>query len=337
MGAALHPKHIGWKGLAVNVIVDKNSGFCWGVVRAVNFAEEELHRVDGGGPTAGAKLYSLGDIIHNPVEVDRLAAEGLEAITHADFDRIAQANASSSHPAKILIRAHGEPPSTYTRLRELGLEVIDATCPVVSKVQERIRKFYDKQFQIVIFGKKDHAEVIGLRGVVNDEAIVVKSVEEALEKVVLDKPTVLFSQTTMDRPTFREIRDRLKERIADLVVDTMEETAVEFHAKDTICGQVSGREAKLAELSRSVDVVIFVAGRNSSNGKVLYHVAHDANARTHFIEEERELDLAWFAGASQVAVTGATSTPQWLMQRVADAIYRLCGEPEKATLLPVVG
>jgi 4-hydroxy-3-methylbut-2-en-1-yl diphosphate reductase len=141
----------------------------------------------------------------------------------------------------------------------------------------------------------------------------------------------------MDRPTFREIRDRLKERIADLVVDTMEETAIEFQAKDTICGQVSGRETKLVELVRTQDVIVFVAGRNSSNGVVLFNIAREANPRTHFIEDERELDMAWFDNAETVAITGATSTPQWLMQRVADAIYKMCGEPEKAELLPVIG
>ena len=314
------------------VTVDKNSGFCWGVVRAVNMAEAELDT-----RKTDRRLYSLGDIIHNPEEVARLGQEGMTSITHTDFERIALENMSAKEPAKILIRAHGEPPSTYAKLQELGLETVDATCPVVAKVQERIYKFYEKGYQIVIFGKKDHAEVIGLRGVVNDEAIVIKSVDEALEMIKFDRPTVLFSQTTMDRPTFREIRDRLKERIADLVVDTMEETAVEFQAKDTICGQVSGREAKLIELARSQDVMIFVAGRNSSNGKVLYHISLDANPRTHFIEDERELDLNWFAGSETVAVTGATSTPQWLMQRVADAIYTLCGEPEKAELLPIMG
>ncbi|MDP4200982.1 MAG: 4-hydroxy-3-methylbut-2-enyl diphosphate reductase [Bacteroidota bacterium] len=318
----------------MQVTVDKNSGFCWGVVRAVNMAEAELSGQAGNGHAP--RLYSLGDIIHNPVEVDRLRSEGLETIGHGDFERIAEENRTLGIQSKILIRAHGEPPSTYTKLQELGLEVVNATCPVVGKVQERIRKFYDKNYQIVIFGKKEHAEVIGLRGVVNDEAIVVKSVEEALAKIKFDRPTVLFSQTTMDRPTFREIRDRLKERISDLVVDTMEETAVEFQAKDTICGQVSGRETKLAELARQQDLVIFVAGHNSSNGKVLFNVAKDANPNTYFIEDERELLPEWFEKVNNVAVTGATSTPQWLMQRVGDAIYKLCGEPEKAQLLPVL-
>lgn len=312
----------------MEVTVDKNSGFCWGVVRAVNFAEQELAHAE--------KLYSLGDIIHNPTEVDRLKGEGLETISHADFDRIAEENKSQGIATKILIRAHGEPPSTYVKLKELGLEAVDATCPVVSKVQERIRKFYDQDFQIVIFGKKDHAEVIGLNGVVNYEAIIIKSVDEAMSQINLDRKTVLFSQTTMDRPTFRAVRDALKGKIADLVVAEAQEDALEFHAKDTICGQVSGRETKLAEFARSQDVMIFVAGRNSSNGKVLFHVAHDANERTYFVEDESEILMEWLEGADRVGVSGATSTPQWLMHRVADHIYTMCGEPEKANLLPVI-
>ncbi|HET9135643.1 MAG TPA: 4-hydroxy-3-methylbut-2-enyl diphosphate reductase [Candidatus Kapabacteria bacterium] len=314
--------------MGVQVTIDKNSGFCWGVVRAVDFAEAELSHAE--------KLYSLGDIIHNPMEIERLGNEGLATIHHEDFERIAAENKASGAETKILIRAHGEPPSTYAKLKELGIEVIDATCPVVTKVQERIKKFYDKGFQIVIFGKKDHAEVIGLRGVVNDEAIVVKSVDEAQKYILLDKPTVLFSQTTMDKPTFYAIRDELKKRISDLVVAAMEEDAVEFHAKDTICGQVSGREKKLIEFAETNDAMIFVAGRTSSNGKVLYEISKLANPNTHFIEQENELDPSWFEGIKRVGITGATSTPLWLMERVADAIYRMVGEPEKATLLPVI-
>ncbi len=314
--------------VVVEVIIDRNSGFCWGVVRAVDFAEEELSQND--------KLFSLGDIIHNPMEIERLGEKGLQTVKHSDFEQIAKENTGSDHPVKILIRAHGEPPSTYEKLKELGIEVIDATCPVVTKVQERIRKFYDKGFQIVIFGKKDHAEVIGLRGVVNDEAIVIKTVAEAIEKVTLDKPTVLFSQTTMDKPTFYAVRDELKKRLADLVVAEMEEDAVEFHAKDTICGQVSGREKKLIEFSENNDAIVFVAGRTSSNGKVLYEIAKGANPNTHFIEQENELDPQWFSGLKTVGISGATSTPFWLMERVKDAIYRLCGEPEKASIFPII-
>jgi 4-hydroxy-3-methylbut-2-enyl diphosphate reductase len=313
----------------VNVTVDRNSGFCWGVVRAVDFAEAELSH--------NPKLYSLGDIIHNPVEIDRLGNEGLATIHHVDFERIAEENKMSGIQTKILIRAHGEPPTTYQKLKKLGLEYIDATCPVVTKVQERIRKFYDKGFQIVIFGKKDHAEVIGLRGVVNDEAIVVKTVDEALVHIKHDKPTVLFSQTTMDKPTFYAIRDALKLRIKDFVVGTMEEDALElFHAKDTICGQVSGREKKLIEFAEANDVIVFVAGRTSSNGKVLYDIAKAKNPKTYFIENEAEINPNWFAGIESVGITGATSTPMWLMDRVKDAIYVICGEPEKAELLPVI-
>jgi 4-hydroxy-3-methylbut-2-enyl diphosphate reductase len=312
----------------VNITVDRNSGFCWGVVRAVDYAEAELSQSE--------KLYSLGDIIHNPMEIERLAKEGLSTIHHSDFERIASENNASGIKTKILIRAHGEPPATYQKLQELGLEVIDATCPVVTKVQERIKKFYDKGFQVVIFGKKDHAEVIGLRGVVNDEAIVIKTVDEALAQVVLDKPTVLFSQTTMDKPTFYAIRDALKERIKEFVVGTMEEDALEFHAKDTICGQVSGREKKLIEFAQVNDAIIFVAGRTSSNGKVLFDIAKNTNPHTYFIEEESELDLSWFTETQNIGITGATSTPMWLMERVQDAIYRLCGEPEKAELLPII-
>jgi 4-hydroxy-3-methylbut-2-enyl diphosphate reductase len=312
----------------VNITVDRNSGFCWGVVRAVDFAEEELSH--------SAKLYSLGDIIHNPVEIDRLGAEGLGTIKHSDFERIAEENKTSATPTKILIRAHGEPPATYQKLKELGLEFIDATCPVVTKVQERIRKFYDKGFQIVIFGKKDHAEVIGLRGVVNDEAIVVKTVDETLAHVKLHKPTVLFSQTTMDKPTFYAIRDALKSRIKEFVIGTMEEDALEFHAKDTICGQVSGREKKLIEFAQANDAIIFIAGRTSSNGKVLYDIAKNTNPKTYFIETEDELNPEWFEGLGNIGITGATSTPMWLMDQVKDTIYKMVGEPEKAELLPVL-
>lgn len=313
----------------MRVDIDRHSGFCWGVVRAVDFAEAELSRAN--------KLYSLGEIIHNPMEIERLGAEGLQTIRHADFERVVQENRANGQHTKVLIRAHGEPPSTYQKLQELGLDYIDATCPVVTKVQERIRKFFDKGYQVVIFGKKDHAEVIGLRGVVNDEAIVVKTVAEALVSISFEKPTVLFSQTTMDKPTFYAIRDELKAKIRDFVVGTMEEDAIEFHAKDTICGQVSGREKKLIEFTNAHDVIIFVAGRTSSNGKVLHDIAMSTNPRTHFVEREDELRSEWFDDIETVGITGATSTPMWLMEQVGDSVYRLIGEPEKAALLPIVG
>jgi 4-hydroxy-3-methylbut-2-en-1-yl diphosphate reductase len=288
----------------MNVTVDTNSGFCWGVVRTVEIAEQEL--------AESGKLYSLGEIIHNPEEIERLGAKGLKTIRHEDLAKVKD--------AKVLIRAHGEPPETYRKARDLGIELIDATCPVVTKVQERIRKFYDRQYQVVIFGKKDHAEVIGLVGHTNNTAVVVKSVDD-LEKIDFTKKTVLFSQTTMDKETFYAIRDAIKERIqAEFEVGTFEEMAIDFHAKDTICGQVSGRDKKLREFARINDVVIFVAGKMSSNGKVLYEIAKSENKQTYFIEDENELLPEWFDGVEHVGISGATSTPQWLMERVKKTI-----------------
>lgn len=291
----------------MKVNIDKNSGFCWGVVRAIDFAEEELGR--------SGKLYSLGDIIHNPQEIERLGAKGLQTISHKDLENIKD--------AKVLIRAHGEPPATYEIAKKYNLEFIDATCPVVTKLQERIKKFYDEGYQIVIFGKKDHAEVIGLRGVCDDEAIVVKSIDEALTKVDFERRTVLFSQTTMDKPTFYAIKEALSKKVKDLVIGTMEEIAKTFMAKDTICGQVSGRDKKLREFAAQNDVIVFVAGKSSSNGKVLYEICKEENPSSYFIESENELQPQWFEGAESAGVTGATSTPQWLMEKVGGAIEKI--------------
>ena len=298
----------------MKVTVDKNSGFCWGVVRAINFAENELGE--------SQKLYSLGDIIHNPMEIQRLKAEGLETISHDDLER--------SKDAKVLIRAHGEPPETYRRAKELGIELVDATCPVVTRVQERIRKYYLDGYQIVVYGKKEHAEVIGLVGQTHGEAVVIKSLED-LEKVDLTRKTVLFSQTTMDKATFYRIKEELAHRINELVVESFEENAIDFHAKDTICGQVSGRDRKLRGFAGENDVVIFIAGRNSSNGKVLYQICRDANPRTYFVETEGEIQPEWFENADRVGITGATSTPQWLMERVRDVLERMNAPVTQAT------
>lgn len=290
----------------MSVTIDRFSGFCWGVVRTVQIAEESL--------AENEKVYVLGHIIHNPMEIQRLEERGLQTISVDDFESIAHTG------AKVLIRAHGEPPETYRKAFSLGIEIIDATCPVVTKLQERVRKFYDQGFQVIVFGKKDHAEVIGVRGVCNDQCIVVKNVDEALNLVDLTKKSVLFSQTTMDRPTFIQIRDTLKAHIAELIVDSMENIAVEFHSKDTICGQVSGREAQLQKFAEQNDVVIFVAGRASSNGKVLYDVCKNVNSRTYFIENTDELVPEWFIGVDSVGITGATSTPQWYMNHVQSII-----------------
>ncbi|HEY6951522.1 MAG TPA: 4-hydroxy-3-methylbut-2-enyl diphosphate reductase [Bacteroidota bacterium] len=290
----------------MTVTVDKFSGFCWGVVRTIEIAEQEL--------SGDEQLYSLGEIIHNPMEIKRLEEKGLKTVSQGDLKNL--------KGAKVLIRAHGEPPETYRMAEALGITVIDATCPVVTKVQERIRKFYLQGYQIVIFGKKDHAEVIGLVGQTNGEAVVVKTVED-LSKITVERKTVLFSQTTMDKPTFYKIKEELEKRVKTLVVDTFEDEALDFHAKDTICGQVSGRDKKIREFARTNEIVIFVAGKHSSNGKVLYEIVRSENPRSYFVEDERELVSGWFDGVETVGVTGATSTPQWLMEKVKTQIEQL--------------
>lgn len=289
----------------LKVTVDTGSGFCWGVIRTIDIAEDELKN--------NGDMYSLGDIIHNPVEIERLADKGLQTISTDELKEIKN--------ARVLIRAHGEPASTYRIARQNNIEIIDATCPVVTKVQERIRKFYDDGYQIVIFGKKEHAEVIGLVGQTGGEAVVIRSAEE-IDRIDLNRKTVLFSQTTMDKPEFHKLKDVLRKKIDELIVASMEDEAVDFHAKDTICGQVSGRDKKLRQFALNNDVVVFVAGRKSSNGKVLFEICKSANSRTHFIEKESEIDYTWFDGAETVGVTGATSTPQWLMERVKSYIEK---------------
>ena len=282
------------------VTIDKYSGFCWGVVRTIEIAEEELNK--------SKKLFSLGDIIHNPKEINRLGEKGLSTLSVNDLNE--------NVGGKILIRAHGEPPSTYEKAMKLGLEIIDATCPVVTKVQERIKKYYDKNFQIVIFGKYDHAEVIGLVGHTNNEAIVIKNLDE-VSKIDFNKNTVLFSQTTMDKETFYKIKDEIGKNIkAKFEVGSIEDVAIDFHAKDTICGQVSGRESKLKEFAKENDVIIFVSGLKSSNGKVLFNVVKNENQKSYFVEDENEIDFNWFSEANKVGISGATSTPQWLMEKV---------------------
>jgi len=290
------------------VSVDPGAGFCWGVLRTIDIAEAELRD--------GRQLVSLGDIIHNPSETQRLQTLGLEAIDHAGIEQLPDGT-------RVLIRAHGEPGTTYRKARELGVELVDATCPIVTKLQERVRKYYDESWQVVIFGKREHAEVIGLRGVCNDECIVIKTLEEARDHVDHSRRTVLFSQTTMDKSAFREIRDFLRERIAEFHEASLEEIATEFHAKDTICGQVSGREDALREFASKHDIMFFVAGKQSSNGRVLFEICRDANPRSYFVEQASEIDAGCLTGVESIGISGATSTPRWLMESVREHIQRL--------------
>ena len=282
----------------MKVIIDDNSGFCFGVVRAISRAEEAL--------AEGGTVYSLGDIVHNRVEVQRLEQLGLQTVTHADMERLGG--------RRLFIRAHGEPPTTFARAEELGIEVIDATCPVVAALQRKVKRAYEQMQavdgQVVILGKHGHAEVVGLTGQVEGRAIVVEN-EADLEAVDFAHPIYFLSQTTQSRALFEHILEVMRQRAAD---------PSQVEAVDTICGQVAGREQRLAEFARSVDRVIFVCGRKSSNGKVLFEVCRKANALSYNIEEASELQPEWLEGASTVGICGATSTPKWLMQQVADYI-----------------
>ena len=278
--------------------IDSSAGFCWGVVQTIDKVERTL------GECSSKQVYVLGQIIHNPKESERLAEKGLQTITREDFDKIDQKN------SVVVIRAHGEPPTTYEKARESNIQLIDATCPLVKALQMTVKKFYDEGWQIVIFGKHDHAEVIGLRGVCNDECLVVKSIEDVKQKIDINRKTVLISQTTMDKPTFCKLSDEVRNLFKEKYAEKLDEY---FITKNTICKFVSRREQKLIDFAKQHELVIFVAGRNSSNGKILYEIANKANPNTIFIEDIEELKIEELSKYSSIGITGATSTPQWYM------------------------
>ncbi len=282
----------------MRVEIDPKSGFCFGVVRAIGEAERAL--------AENGCLYSLGDIVHNRIEVLRLSSLGLKSIEVSEL--------CNSEQTPLLIRAHGEPPKTYRRAEELGLEVIDATCPVVAKLQHRVKVGYEQMQsvcgQVVLLGKRGHAEVVGLTGQVEDDVIVVERVED-IESIDFARPIFFISQTTQSVSLFEELGEIFKQRIFD---------REQLYIHDTICRQVSSREDHLREFVKGFDVIIFVCGRKSSNGKVLYEVCRESNPKSYNIEEASEIDPEWFAGVESVGVCGATSTPSWLMESVAQAI-----------------
>lgn len=290
----------------MEVIIDSNSGFCWGVVRTIEIAEETLEKYNGNN------VYILGQIIHNPKEVQRLESKGLKTITHTQLKDLAGEN------AKVLIRAHGEPPSTYELSQSVGVKLIDATCPLVTALQNRVAKFHREGYQIIIFGKREHPEVIGLRGVCNDECIIIKSPDEIDDKVDFQKKTILLSQTTMDKYIFKEIRKKLEEKVK--VIYSFEDYKTQLVVKDTLCRAVFGREENLKQFASSVDVVLFVAGKNSSNGQSLFKICKEANPNSYFIEDYNEINLKWFEGYSLIGITGATSTPLWYMEQIKNKI-----------------
>jgi 4-hydroxy-3-methylbut-2-enyl diphosphate reductase len=278
----------------LKVTIDQDSGFCFGVVYAIDMAEEILEE-DG-------YLYCLGDIVHNDEEVERLKAKGLRIIEHADLKNLAN--------EKVLIRAHGEAPDTYRTALENNITLIDASCPVVLKLQNRIKTSYDSNEKILIFGKHGHAEVVGLSGQTNDEALVFQDIAE-LDNVELPHNITLYSQTTKSMEKFYHVKDQLLERGYDL------------KANDTICRQVSNRDKDLPKFAAKFDKIVFVSGQKSSNGKVLFEVCRKHNPNTFFISSSSEIKSLTFSPNDTIGIAGATSTPMWLMQEVKAELEKI--------------
>lgn len=287
--------------MRIPVDIDRDSGFCFGVVTAIKKAEEEIERT--------GHLYCLGDIVHNSDEVERLKAKGLVTITHQELEKL--------HDVKVLLRAHGEPPSTYEIARRNNIEIIDATCPVVLQLQRRIKACHespDNQSQIVIFGKAGHAEVNGLVGQTDGQAIVVENPDE-LEKIDFTRDIALYSQTTKSIAGFKKLIDNISARKAE---------ATRFDSFDTICRQVASRVDKVRAYAASRSMIIFVCGTKSSNGKILYDECAKVNPNTHLVSNADAIDPAWLTqDVESIGICGATSTPRWLMEQVANRINQL--------------
>ena len=280
----------------MKIEIDEGSGFCFGVTTAIKKAEEEL--------ATGSELYCLGDIVHNGMEWERLHNMGLKTINHDEF--------ATLHDKKVLLRAHGEPPSTYLEAQANGIEIIDATCPVVLQLQRRIKRQYDAnpEAQIVIFGKNGHAEVLGLVGQTDQKAIVIEHADEAC-RLDFSRDIYLYSQTTKSLDEFHAIIDYIQAHISPEAT---------FKSFDTICRQVANRMPNICSFATKHDLILFVSGRKSSNGKVLFNACKAKNPHTYLIEGPEEIDSAWLSGAESIGICGATSTPKWLMEKVATAL-----------------
>ena len=286
----------------LQIEIDNNSGFCFGVTTAIKKAEEELAQ--------GRPLYCLGDIVHNGMECDRLREMGLITINHDEMREL--------HDVKILLRAHGEPPETYELARRNNIEIIDATCPVVLQLQKRIKeKFLEGQGgvtpQIVIFGKKGHAEVLGLVGQTQSTAIVIESFDE-VKKLDFSRDIYLYSQTTKSLDEFHRIIDYIQSHMAP---------GATFKSFDTICRSVANRMPNISQFAAKHDLILFVCGRKSSNGKVLYNECLRVNPNTHLVEDPQEIQKEWLEGIQTVGICGATSTPRWLMEQCSEAIQQM--------------
>lgn len=282
-----------------NIEIDNESGFCFGVTTAIKKAEEELAK--------GTPLYCLGDIVHNGQECERLKKLGLITINHEEYAKLKN--------VKVLLRAHGEPPETYRIAEKNNIEIIDATCPVVLRLQKRIKQEYttketDKEKQIVIYGKNGHAEVLGLVGQTNGEAIVIEKIDE-INKIDLNKDIRLYSQTTKSLDEFRRIVSYIEENISP---------SATFQYFDTICRQVANRMPNIRKFAAAHDVILFVCGQKSSNGKILFHECKEINPRTYQVDKPEDIDIQWFQNARSIGICGATSTPKWLMDKCKNVI-----------------
>ena len=291
----------------MRITIDTNSGFCFGVVYAIEMAESILKDEEN--------LYCLGDIVHNNKEVDRLNNLGLKIIDHNDLKQLKD--------CKVLIRAHGEPPSTYDIALKNNIQLLDASCPVVLKLQHQIKAGYEEikelDGQVIIFGKEGHAEVVGLLGQTDNKAIIVASSAD-LEKIDFNKPIYIYSQTTKSPKAYQDIALEIERRVKQ------DSNHVKYIINDTLCRQVSGREPQLKNFANTNDVIIFVSGKKSSNGKMLYQSCKDQNLNSYFISDIDEIKSEWFINAQSVGICGATSTPRWLMESVQKAVENLAVE-----------
>jgi 4-hydroxy-3-methylbut-2-enyl diphosphate reductase len=291
----------------MKVEVEPGSGFCFGVENAVRIAEEALRN--------GEEVYCLGEIVHNDIEVSRLRALGLRVITHGEFERL--------RDCKVLVRAHGEPPSTYEKAKQNNISIIDATCPIVHSMQEKIKRVAvisrQEKGQIVIYGKEGHAEVIGLLGAAGDKGILVTGKQD-IGRIDFTKPVWLFAQTTRSKAEYELVAEIIRLNLEKLSKD---HPGNDLKVYNTICRHVSDREPRLRDFSRNHDVIIFVSGKKSSNGRMLYDVCRKENLRSHFVSSAEEINPAWFRNAQSAGICGATSTPKWLIQQVAEAVSRI--------------
>jgi 4-hydroxy-3-methylbut-2-enyl diphosphate reductase len=289
------------------VEIDRQSGFCFGVQNAVEIAEKALSK--------GEKVFSLGPIVHNDKEVERLSTLGLVSIDHEEFNKLKN--------CKVLIRAHGEPPETYTIADKNNITIIEATCPIVKRLQSKIKDTWHKtnvgMGQVVIFGKRGHAEVVGLLGQINNEGILVSGPED-IPKIDITRPVYLFAQTTMSVKGYNHFTDILRSKIRESGISDPDQILT---VNRTICGQVSNREPHLMSFARKHDIIIFVSGRESSNGKMLYSVCKNINPDTYLISSPEELDKSWFTGKKLAGICGATSTPKWLIENIQDIISNI--------------